>query len=89
MQKQCLSGHIVIHTVSTHAFTLYLRNVLLSSYIFCCLNVTVSHDLSGLFVYSVNITTTQVKTETETADEQAGFRQGMGTREQITNLRNY
>ena len=29
----------------------------------------------------------RVKTETETADEQAGFRQGMGTRDQITNLR--
>jgi len=28
-----------------------------------------------------------VKTETEIADEQAGFRQGRGTREQITNLR--
>jgi len=28
-----------------------------------------------------------VKTETEIADEQAGFRQGRGTRDQITNLR--
>jgi len=28
----------------------------------------------------------QVKTETEIADEQAGFRQGRGTRDQITNL---
>jgi len=28
-----------------------------------------------------------VKTETETADEQAGFRQGRGTRDKITNLR--
>jgi len=29
----------------------------------------------------------RVKTETEIADEQAGFRQGRGTRDQITNLR--
>jgi len=29
----------------------------------------------------------QVKTETEIADEQAGFRQGRGTSDQITNLR--
>jgi len=29
----------------------------------------------------------RVKTETEIADEQAGFRQGRGTRNQITNLR--
>ena len=29
----------------------------------------------------------RVKTETETADEQAGFRQGRGTRDKITNLR--
>jgi len=29
----------------------------------------------------------RVKTETEIADEQAGFRQGRGTRYQITNLR--
>jgi len=28
-----------------------------------------------------------VKTETEIADEQTGFRQGRGTRDQITNLR--
>ena len=28
-----------------------------------------------------------IKTETEIADEQAGFRQGRGTRDQITNLR--
>jgi len=28
-----------------------------------------------------------VKTDTETADEQAEFRQGRGTRDQITNLR--
>jgi len=28
-----------------------------------------------------------MKTETEIADEQAGFRQGRGTRDQITNLR--
>jgi len=28
-----------------------------------------------------------VKTETEIADEQAGFRQGRGTRDKITNLR--
>jgi len=28
-----------------------------------------------------------VKTETETADEKAGFRQGRRTRDQITNLR--
>ena len=28
-----------------------------------------------------------MKTETEVADEQAGFRQGRGTRHQITNLR--
>jgi len=28
-----------------------------------------------------------VKTETEIADEQAGFRQGRGTKDQITNLR--
>jgi len=28
----------------------------------------------------------RVKTETEIADEQAGFRQGRGTRDQITNL---
>jgi len=30
---------------------------------------------------------TRVKTETEIADEQAGFRQGRGTRDQITNFR--
>jgi len=30
---------------------------------------------------------TRVKTETEIADEQAGFRQGRGARDQITNLR--
>ena len=29
----------------------------------------------------------RVKTETEIVDEQAGFRQGRGTRDQITNLR--
>jgi len=29
----------------------------------------------------------RVKTETEIADEQAGFQQGRGTRDQITNLR--
>ena len=29
----------------------------------------------------------RVKTETEIAEEQAGFRQGRGTRDQITNLR--
>jgi len=29
----------------------------------------------------------RVKTETDIADEQAGFRQGRGTRDQITNLR--
>jgi len=29
----------------------------------------------------------RVKTETEIADKQAGFRQGKGTRDQITNLR--
>jgi len=29
----------------------------------------------------------RVKTESEIADEQAGFRQGRGTRDQITNLR--
>jgi len=29
----------------------------------------------------------RMKTETEIADEQAGFRQGRGTRDQITNLR--
>ena len=29
----------------------------------------------------------RVKTETEIADEQAGFRQGRGTKDQITNLR--
>ena len=29
----------------------------------------------------------RVKTETETADEQAGFRQGRETKDQITNLR--
>jgi len=29
----------------------------------------------------------RVKTETEIADEQAGFRQGRGTRDQVTNLR--
>jgi len=29
-----------------------------------------------------------LKTETEIADEQAGFRQGRGTGDQITNLRN-
>jgi len=29
----------------------------------------------------------RVKTETEIADKQAGFRQGRGTRDQITNLR--
>jgi len=29
----------------------------------------------------------RVKTETEIADEQTGFRQGRGTRDQITNLR--
>jgi len=29
----------------------------------------------------------RVKSETEIADEQAGFRQGRGTRDQITNLR--
>jgi len=29
----------------------------------------------------------RVKTETEIADEQVGFRQGKGTRDQITNLR--
>jgi len=28
-----------------------------------------------------------VKTETEIADEQAGFRQGRGTRDQLKNLR--
>ena len=29
----------------------------------------------------------RAKTETEIADQQAGFRQGRGTRDQITNLR--
>ena len=29
----------------------------------------------------------ELKTDTETADKQAGFRQGRGTRDQITNLR--
>jgi len=29
----------------------------------------------------------RLKTETEIADEQAGFRQGRGTRDRITNLR--
>jgi len=45
----------------------------------------VSHASKILF--QIILERIRVKTETEIADEQAGFRQGRGTRDQITNLR--
>jgi len=44
-------------------------------------------DLHFFMVYFCMLERIRVKTETEIADEQAGFRQGRGTRNQITNLR--
>ena len=43
--------------------------------------------LSAVLSSEVILERIRVKTETEIADEQAGFRKGRGTRDQITNLR--
>jgi len=41
----------------------------------------------GTLITRIILERIRVNTETEIADKQAGFRQGRGTRDQITNLR--